>query len=202
MDPRLWANSPPGPMIYDHPITVAYAYEGYTSKKVAEIHSKWGAVPGGYALLQQKQISYSSTGAITATILSTVTSPATYVMSESPTIAAKLGSLVADVSCYFTPTVAYAQGKKGGEKPVEPGPVAGFRFPVPGGGCGGPAAIFALNTATVAVESRMGVLALWELPLYIGAWTAWTHSLWDLLHCLDKLRRCSGPYCTGGGSTW
>jgi hypothetical protein len=193
-----------GPMIYNYPVTDAIVYKGTTTIRVAEIHFKWTPVPGGYALLAQKQVSYSSTGAVTATVISTVTTPATYAIGGSPPISERFASLLAEVKCYFAPKVAYAQGKKGGpiKDPVGVDPVTPLSIPVPGSGCWGQAGVLALNTGVVAVESWFGVLMIWELPLYLASWVSWTHSLWDYLHCLQKTPRCTGTACTGGGSGW
>jgi hypothetical protein len=194
-----------GPMIYNYPVTDAIVYKGTTTTRVAEIHFKWTPVSGGYALLAQKQVSYSSTGAVTATVISTVTSPATYALGESPPISERFGSLLADVKCYFAPKVAYAQGKKVGPTKDTVGldPATPFLMPVPGSECWGQAGVLALNTGVIAVESWFGVLMIWELPLYLASWVSWTHSLWDYLHCLRKPPRCNQGFCgSGGGSTW
>jgi len=182
-----------GPMIYNYPVTDAYTYNS-SGQSVAEIHFTWGAVPGGYALLQQKQIGYSSTGTVTATIVSVVASPAKYATATEP-VSRRLGSLLTGVTCYFAPKVAYAQ-----ETQAKPTPFVGRNsMPLPGSACWYQGATFALNTGTVAVESMGGVLALWELPLYIGAWTTWTYSLIDFLECLMSPPQ---PRCIAQGTCW
>jgi len=183
-----------GPMIYNYPIDVAYAYDsrGYL---VAEEHYKWSAVSGGYALLAQKELSYSSSGGLTATVTSYVSSPVTYVASaETP---ASFASLLKKVACYFGPSVAYAQGKgkSGGGGVVQP-----YNLPLPGSGCWGEAGILALNTGIIGVESATE-MEVWAIPIYLGSWTAWTHSLWHYLDCLGRAPRCTASTCTGGGGT-
>ena len=186
-----------GPMIYNYPIDVAYAYDsrGYL---VAEQHYKWSAVSGGYALLAQKEMSYTSAGALSATVTSYVSSPVTYVaMADTP---ASFASLLHSIACYFGPSVAYAQGtgkgKGGGSGPV----VQPYNMPLPGSPCWGEGGILALNTGIIGVESITD-MELWALPLYLGSWAAWTHSLWHYLDCFSRPPRCYRSTCTGGGGT-
>jgi hypothetical protein len=184
-----------GPMLYNYPIDVAYAYNA-SGYKVGETHYKWKPVSGGYALLAQKEISYSSTGALTATVISNVTTPVTYAVTESPAVSATMASLLDEISCYFTPQVAYAQEK--GKAPIQP-----YMVPRPGSACGGRAGVLAINTGTLAVESAFGVLEVVMIPVYIGTWVSWTYSLYDYLNCLSEPPRCTPSTCTGGGgSTW
>jgi hypothetical protein len=187
-----------GPMIYNSPIDVAYAYDsrGYL---VAELHYKWSAVSGGYALLAQKEMSYTSAGALNATVTSYVSSPVTYVASaQTP---ASFASLLRKVACYFGPSVAYAQGAhKGGGGGG--GGVVGYSMPLPGSSCWGEAGVLGLNIGIIGFESATE-MELWELPLYLGSWTALGHSLWHYLDCLDRPPRCTASTCTGGGgSSW
>jgi len=155
-----------GPMIYNYPIDVAYAYDsrGYL---VAEQHYKWSAVSGGYALLAQKEMSYTSAGALSATVVSYVSSPVTYVASaETP---ASFASLLRRVACYFGPSVAYAQGtqkgKGGGSGPV----VQPYNFPLPYSSCWGEAGILGLNTGIIGFESAT-YMEVWAIPIYLGSW--------------------------------
>jgi hypothetical protein len=189
-----------GPMIENYPVTDAYTYNS-SGRRVAESHFKWTPVSGGYALLAQKQVSYSSAGAVTATVISTVTTPATYASTESLPITRRVGSLLTDMSCYFAPSVAYAQGKG---RPVKDTSVvvSPSNFPMPGSGCWGEGGILAFQSGIIAVESMGGVLMIWEIPIYLGSWAAWTQSLWHFLECLQRPRRCTGNFCTGGGSSW
>lgn len=189
-----------GPQIYNYPIDVMYAYDsrGY---KVAEIHYKWSAVTGGYALLAQKELSYSSTGTLSATVTSYVSSPVTYVAAALAEPAPnQFASMVRRVACYFAPTVAYAQGKGkgGGDK----GTVSGNSMPLPGSACWGEGGILAINIGIVGVESATPGMELWDLPGYLGSWTALGHSLWHFLDCLGRPPRCTGFCGGGGGSSW
>jgi len=183
-----------GPMIYNYPIDVAYAYDsrGYL---VAEQHYKWSAVSGGYALLAQKEISYTSTGALSATVTSYVSSPVTYVASAHTP--ASFASLLKKVACYFGPSVAYAQGKSkgGGGGDVHP-----YSMPLPGSDCWGEAGILAINTGIIGVESATQ-MEVWAIPIYLGSWGAWTHSLWHYLDCLNRSPRCYASNCNGGGGS-
>ena len=185
-----------GPMTYNSPIDVASAYDSRGSK-IAEIHYKWSKVSGGYALLAQKELSYSSTGVLAASVTSYVSAPVTYVaMAETPAHPAGLGSILHSVTCFFGPQVAYAQGKvKGGG-----GGVVGNSMPLPGSSCSGEGGVLAINIGIIGVESATE-MELWELPLYLGSWTALGHSLWHYLDCLDGPPRCTASTCTGGGGT-
>jgi hypothetical protein len=186
-----------GPMIYNYPIDDAIAYDsrGYV---VTETRYQWGAVSGGYALLAQKELSFSTAGALTATVTSYVSSPVTYVTSaQGQPIPVSFGSLLYKVGCYFAPSVAYAQETRKVKGPV----VQPYNFPLPGSGCWGEAGILALNTGIIGVESATGVLEPLMIPVYLGSWGAWTHSLWHYLDCLGSPPRCSARTCTGGGGT-
>jgi len=188
-----------GPMIYNYPIDVMYAYDsrGY---KVAEIHYKWSAVTGGYALLAQKELSYSSSGVLFATVTSYVSSPVTYVASaQTLSPQNQFASMFHRVACYFLPKLAYAQAKgKGGHG--DGGVVGGNSMPLPGSACWGEGGILALNIGIVGVESATPGMELWDLPGYLGSWTSLGHSLWHFLDCLERPPRCTG-FCGGGGGT-
>jgi hypothetical protein len=186
-----------GPMIYNYPIDVAYFYNsaGYM---IGETHYRWTPVTGGYALLAQKEVSYSSAGVQTASVISNVISPATYAMGESPSITARFGSLFAGISCYFTPRTAYAQGR---ERSASAPTIPRYYVPSPSAICSGRAGVLGLNIGAIAWESATGVLEPVMIPVYLGSWVSLGHSLWDYLNCLNTLPRCDPKLCTGGGGT-
>jgi len=184
-----------GPMIYNYPID--YGYVTAAGVKVTEIHYKWQAVTGGYALLAQKEVTYTSTGAVFATVLSTVTSPATYAMAEdAPTISRRLGSLLYGAVCYFLPQTAYAQGKKagGGTGPI----VQPYSLPLPGSTCYTEGAELGIAAAAVWADAANPEVGIFAFSATLGYFEV---NFANYLQCINKPPRCTASTCTGGGGT-
>lgn len=191
-----------GPMIYNYPIDRATLYDAQ-GHEILEIHYQWSAVSGGYALLAQKEMSYTSSGALSAMVTSYVSSPVTYVASVSPP--STLTSLIHTVACYLGPKVAYAQEQRKAKRDTSGVVIQPYNYPLPNP-CDGRAAIVANNGSALMVESMIE-MELWGLPAYLLTWTSFGLSTWDWLKCLTDAHlaagRCNPSTCTGGGgSTW
>jgi hypothetical protein len=185
-----------GPMIYNAPID--YGYFATTSGvKLAEIHYKWQTVSGGYALLAQKKLTYSPTGVLFASVVSTVTSPATYAMSESgPTVSRRLGSFLHGAMCYFLPQTAYAQGKKKG---TGTGPIVQpDNMPLPGSDCWTEGAEMGIAGAVVGWDAYNPEIGLFTFYGDLGLFEV---NFVSYLRCLRRPPRCTPSTCTGGGGT-
>jgi hypothetical protein len=188
-----------GPMIYNHPIDYGY-FATNSGVKIAETHYKWQPVTGGYALLAQKEVSYTSTGAVFATVVSTVTSPATYAMAETgPTISRRLGSLLHGAMCYFLPQTAYAQGKNkggGGSGPV----VQPYNLPLPGSNCYMEGAELGLAGVAVWLDATNPEVGIFAYSATLGYYEV---TFAKYLQCTRAPARCT-PWtngCSGGGGT-
>jgi len=185
-----------GPMTYNYPIDYGY-FATNAGVKIVETHYKWQPVSGGYALLAQKEVTYTPTGAVFATVVSTVTSPATYAMAETaPTISRRLGSLLHGAMCYFLPQTAYAQGKNkgGGNGPV----VQPYNFPLPGSDCYMEGAELALAGVAAWVDATNPEIGIFAYSATLGFYEV---TFANYLQCTRRPPRCSASTCTGGGGT-
>ena len=187
-----------GPMIYNYPIDYGYVATS-AGAKIVETHYKWQAVTGGYALLAQKEVSYTSTGAVFATVVSTVTSPASYAMAETGlTTSRRLGSLLYGAMCYFLPQTAYAQGKnKGGGS----GPVSQpFNLPLPGSDCYMEAAELGVAAVAAWLDATNPEVGIFAYSATLGYYEL---TFAKYLQCTRAPARCT-PWtngCSGGGGT-